>query len=444
MVFGEEITHFNISQQLRTSYKDQYQHKKYNYEQYTQLDRKKKVLLIDDFDKSPVNNEFKSKLLTQSLCNFEKIIVTTNIQMDVRSVLLDLNNTDKLKRFKILALGYCKRNTLIEKWVRLGDDVITLDEQHFLDRVKDTYDNIATLLGQQLIPSYPIFILSLLQGLNQVLDKFDTSQTSYAFCYNSLIIASLINSNMEKESIQGVLRFLSEFAYYHYSEHTEKRYFDKDDFRSFYTAYKENYYTRYSADSLLQNLCKANIIRSEDNFNYSFSYKYIFYYLVAQKISQLVNDNSAEGLVQRLCENLHKEREANILIFLVFHNGTGKQLEDVLFASMLPFEDQKPISLNINDPLFKGINNIVDNIKSDVMLQNIYPKENREATLKNSDEIQRRLDTEEQKSHLTEKDFEENTHLRDINNTFKIIQIIGQVSKNQIYTLKKRGSLRVN
>ena len=201
MVFGGEIKHYNISQQLKNLYKDQYQHKKFNYEQYTQLDRNKKVLLIDDFDKSPVSNEFKSKLLAQLLCNFEKIIVTTNIQMDVRSILLDLNNTENLKRFKILALGCRKRNALIEKWVRLGEDVITFNEQCFLDRVKDTYDNISTLLGQQLIPSYPIFILSLLQGLNQVLDKFETSQTSYAFCYNSLIISSLINSKMEKENI---------------------------------------------------------------------------------------------------------------------------------------------------------------------------------------------------------------------------------------------------
>ena len=441
MVFGGEIKHYNISQQLKNLYKDQYQHKKFNYEQYTQLDRNKKVLLIDDFDKSPVSNEFKSKLLAQLLCNFEKIIVTTNIQMDVRSILLDLNNTENLKRFKILALGCRKRNALIEKWVRLGEDVITFNEQCFLDRVKDTYDNISTLLGQQLIPSYPIFILSLLQGLNQVLDKFETSQTSYAFCYNSLIISSLINSKMEKENISGVLRFLSEFAYYHYLEHTERRYFNKDEFQSFYTTYKENYYARYSTDSLLQNLCKADIFRKEDNSNYAFSYKYIFYYLVAQKISQLINDNKAEGLVQRLCENLHKEREANILIFLVFHNGTGKQLEDILFASMLPFEEQQPISLDVNDPLFKGISNIVDNIKSDVMIQNINPKENREATLKNSDEVQRRFDAEDQ--YPTEKDFEENTHLRDINNTFKIIQIIGQISKNQRHTLTKEDLLRL-
>ena len=75
------------------------------------------------------------------------------------------------------------------------------------------------------------------------------------------------------------------------------------------------------------------------------------------------------------------------------------------------------------------------------MIQNINPKENREATLKNSDEVQRRFDAEDQ--YPTEKDFEENTHLRDINNTFKIIQIIGQISKNQRHTLTKEDLLRL-
>ena len=74
-----------------------------------------------------------------------------------------------------------------------------------LSEVKQAYDNISVLLGQQLIPSYPVFILSLLQGLNQVFDNFDISKTSYAFCYNSLIIASLLKSGTVKEKNQWCL-----------------------------------------------------------------------------------------------------------------------------------------------------------------------------------------------------------------------------------------------
>lgn len=443
MVSGKAIKHHNISGQLKSSYKDQYQYREFSYDQYMQLDRSKRIILIDDLDESTINNDYKSKLLEWLLCNFEKVIVTTNLQLNLHGVLLHLNNTDNLKHFRILSLGYHKRNALIEKWIRLGQDVITLNEEMLLSEVKQAYDNISVLLGQQLIPSYPVFILSLLQGLNQVFDNFDISKTSYAFCYNSLIIASLLKSGTVKEKINGVLKFLSEFAYYRYKQHTKKKYFDENDFRAFYNDYKEDYNAPYSAEALLENLCNADIIRSADSGCYTFSYKYIFYFLVAQKISQLVNDNQADGIVQELCMNLHREREANILIFLVYHNGTEKQMEDLLFASMLPFEDYKPITLDRDDPLFKGINDIVDGIKSEVMLQNVDPRENRDIALKKSDDMKRKFERKNPQMRPSEEDFEKNTCLRDLNNTFKIIRILGQIVKNQMETLKKEQILKL-
>ena len=443
MVSGKAIKHHNISGQLKSSYKDQYQYREFSYDQYMQLDRSKRIILIDDLDESTINNDYKSKLLEWLLCNFEKVIVTTNLQLNLHGVLLHLNNTDNLKHFRILSLGYHKRNALIEKWIRLGQDVITLNEEMLLSEVKQAYDNISVLLGQQLIPSYPVFILSLLQGLNQVFDNFDISKTSYAFCYNSLIIASLLKSGTVKEKINGVLKFLSEFAYYRYKQHTEKKYFDENNFRAFYNDYKEDYNAPYSAEALLENLCNADIIRCADSGCYTFSYKYIFYFLVAQKISQLVNDNQADGIVQELCMNLHREREANILIFLVYHNGTEKQMEDLLFASMLPFEDYKPITLDRDDPLFKGINDIVDGIKSEVMLQNVDPRENRDIALKKSDDMKRKFERKNPQMRPSEEDFEKNTCLRDLNNTFKIIRILGQIVKNQMETLKKEQILKL-
>lgn len=443
MVSGKAIKHHNISGQLKSSYKDQYQYREFSYDQYMQLDRSKRIILIDDLDESTINNDYKPKLLEWLLCNFEKVIVTTNLQLNLHGVLLHLNNTDNLKHFRILSLGYHKRNALIEKWIRLGQDVITLNEEMLLSEVKQAYDNISVLLGQQLIPSYPVFILSLLQGLNQVFDNFDISKTSYAFCYNSLIIASLLKSGTVKEKINGVLKFLSEFAYYRYKQHTEKKYFDENNFRAFYNDYKEDYNAPYSAEALLENLCNADIIRCADSGCYTFSYKYIFYFLVAQKISQLVNDNQADGIVQELCMNLHREREANILIFLVYHNGTEKQMEDLLFASMLPFEDYKPITLDRDDPLFKGINDIVDGIKSEVMLQNVDPRENRDIALKKSDDMKRKFERKNPQMRPSEEDFEKNTCLRDLNNTFKIIRILGQIVKNQMETLKKEQILKL-
>lgn len=434
LLHGDTIKHYNISELLKNAYKKQYQSNNYSYELYMQLNRTKRILIIDDIDKSIIKTDYKSILLNNALCNFEKIIITTGQQIDLRNILLHMNVNNNIKYYRILSLGYLKRNTLIEKWIRLGQDVITLDDSLLLNQIRTTYEKISVLLGKQLIPSYPVFILSLLQGLNQSITHFDVSKTSYAFCYNSLIIASLIKAGTDNDKINGVLKFLCEFAYNHYINKCNYQYFNNDDFTDFYNKYKEDYNVKYTKDQLLLKLTNAGLVRCIDDNSYSFAYKYSYYFLVAEKISNLINENKANGIVQDLCNNLHKEQEANILIFLVYHNGTEKQMEDLLFASMLPFEKFEPITLDLNDPLFKSINDIVENIKLKVMLEHVDPKQTRDIVLRESDKISRQLD----KGHQpTEQDFEENTALRELNNTVKIIKILGQIIKNQIDSIKK-------
>lgn len=437
---GKDIKHYNINDLCKCAYKQQYQNKISSYELFMQLDRNKRILIIDDFDKSLINAENKSKLLDNALCNFEKIIITKDQQIDLRNLLLYANNTEDTKLFRILSLGCQKRNLLIEKWIRLGQDELILSDEMLLDQIKRTYNQISVLLGQQLIPSYPVFILSLLQGLNQAIAHFDVSKTSYAYCYNSLIIASLLKSGTDKEKINGVMKFLCEFSYSHYDRKRNNKYFSINEFNSFYQDYQTDYNVPYSKEKLLSTLDNAGLIRSVDGDSYSFAYKYVYYFLVAQKISNLINENKADGIVQDLCNNLHKEQEANILIFLVYHNGTEKQMEDLLFASMLPFENYEPITLDLDDPLFQGVNDIVDDIKTKVMLENVDPKQNREISLRESDKMHRQI---EKSHHPTEEELESNSCLRDLNNTIKIIKILGQIVKNQIETLKKNQIIKL-
>ena len=437
---GKDIKHYNINDLCKCAYKQQYQNKISSYELFMQLDRNKRILIIDDFDKSLINAENKSKLLDNALCNFEKIIITKDQQIDLRNLLLYANHTEDTKLFRILSLGCQKRNLLIEKWIRLGQDEMILSDEMLLDQIKRTYDQISVLLGQQLIPSYPVFILSLLQGLNQAIAHFDVSKTSYAYCYNSLIIASLLKSGTDKEKINGVMKFLCEFSYSHYDRKRNNKFFSINEFNSFYQDYQTDYNVPYSKEKLLSTLDNAGLIRSVDGDSYSFAYKYVYYFLVAQKISNLINENKADGIVQDLCNNLHKEQEANILIFLVYHNGTEKQMEDLLFASMLPFENYEPITLDLDDPLFQGVNDIVDDIKTKVLLENVDPKQNREISLRESDKMHRQI---EKRHHPTEEELESNSCLRDLNNTIKIIKILGQIVKNQIETLKKNQIIKL-
>ena len=78
--------------------------------------------------------------------------------------------------------------------------------------------------------------------------------------------------------------------------------------------FKTNYFISHSEEKILQNLVNANIIKFDDEY-YAFSYKYIFYYLVAQKIanelmlSQSDIDNKKyETIIENLCKDIHLEK----------------------------------------------------------------------------------------------------------------------------------------
>ena len=322
LIKGERLsTHLKLNKIMKESYESQYDNRKYKFDKYAQLEKCKKVVFIDEINKSSFSKNEKSEFVKKLMANFEKVIITTSEQIAIDALLEQSVTESDIKRYKLLPLGYYKRNQLIEKWVRIGRASENFSQEAIGQEVKLTFDQITGLLGQQLIPSYPIFVLSLLQGLNQALGQFDVEQTSYAYCYNSLIIASLVRAEIPRTKINGMLNFLQEFAYYLYKEQPTHKYFSKEIFERMYNTYIDIYNDFYACSTLLSKMVNANLIQKIDEDSYSFSYKYIFYFLVASKISTLIDDGCGEEIVKKLCSELHKEREANILIFLIYKWG---------------------------------------------------------------------------------------------------------------------------
>ena len=71
--------------------------------------------------------------------------------------------------------------------------------------MKSTFETITNLLGEQFVPSYPIFILSLLQSLNTSIKSYNLNETSYAYCYESLIVLSLMRIGVTSAEIGGIM-----------------------------------------------------------------------------------------------------------------------------------------------------------------------------------------------------------------------------------------------
>lgn len=437
VIHGKDIKNVNIEDIIKRNYKNQYNHKAFSFQEYMQLEKSRHIILIDNFEESTLNDDGTNVILDRLLANFDKIIITTIERNDIKSLLIRDSKESKIRRYRLLSLGYYKRNQIIERWIRLGTDPYTLDKALIEKEIKLTFDQISNLLGEQLIPSYPVYILTLLQSLNQSLKSFDVSQTSYAYCYNSLIIASLLHSKVPSDNIKGIIKFLTELSFHLYDNNIKN--IILKDIEDFYIAYSDKYHVSYTTKGLVSILCESNILKEKEEEIYQFTYKYIYYFLVANKISSFVNTDKGKIIIKHLCSNIHKEKEANILIFLIHHNDDNTLIEELLFASMLPFENQRPITLNTTDEVFTNLSVLVDKIKTEVLISDVDPHNERDKALRDTDKI-KRIQTEENNNEdkrIIDEKWDEDQNLKDINHTFKVTKILGQIIKNQRETFEK-------
>jgi len=377
------------------------------------------VIFLDNFHKSPLNSKYRKNLLNNLVVSFDYIFISADNSIGSTIATEEATNLKKFDKYKLLPLGHEKRGEIIEQWLRIGENVMTLNEELILKNTQARFNEINSLIGNRLMPSYPIFILTLLQGLDANIISQDFSQTSYAHVYYALITSGLVREGIkDNTSLTSYLNILKELAFYLFDKKTEN--FTEIDFENFYDLYNKSYYKDFTTSQVLSTLSQANIIKYDDEY-YSFSYKYIFFYLVAQKISSKVD--SYEGLIENLCENIHLEKNANILIFLSHHSKAQLLIDNIVFTSEVPFENAKPITLNKDDDFVSFISDFVKEVQNNI-IEDRDPKKEVKRELKKQDKIERNKTESSNDEILPQEAIE-------ISQAFRSIKIMGQIVKNQ-------------
>lgn len=425
---GKSCSDTDVKKLVKKALKEQYNND--NVDLFFQLD--KKVLLLDNFHKSSLNSKYKKRLVESFNNNFDVIIVTSDNTYSSKNVTEEATSFKDYFKYKILPLGHEKRSELIEQWLLIGENKLTIQEEEILNNVKLRFNEINSLIGNRLMPSYPIFILTLLQSLDENLQNF--SQTSYANIYLVLIKAGLVKEGIKDSVLTSLLNILKELAFYTYDR--RKNPFNRDDFEEFIIEYTSKYFRHKSLtnDKILSVLCNSNILKFDDEY-YTFSYKYIYYFLVAQKISTDIE--SYKGLIYDLCNNIHLEINANILIFLSHHSKAQILIDNIVFTSEIPFENASPLTLNKDDEFVKFITEFTNEIKDEI-IEDRNPKEEVKKELKKKDAIERknRDDEDKEEGVLPSEAIE-------MNQAFRTVRIIGQIVKNQSGDFEKEKLIKL-
>ena len=383
-----------------------------------------KILIADDYSKLKINTRFHRKFLDKCWGMVDRLILfsDSSIKYD-EPTFIELSD---YSHYEITPLGNFLRASLVEKWISVGrKETIPIPELHNdCDRF---VLHINSIIRNKVLPAKPIYILTIIQLLDTA-QPSDYTLTSYGHCYNSLIQTRLKKSAIKVDELDTHINYLSEIAYYIFKQSSDA--INKKQLADFKKHYSEQFLIS-SHEEILKGLLRAGILRSKDEGELYFGYRYIYYFYVGKYLADHIDSESCRKEIEHLCENIHTEINANILIFLVHHTKDQDIIDEIILHASMVFDGMEQAKLDIADT--KYLMNYIESIPELVIKQRSVDRE-RKKQLKERDELD---DAKEESSNVKPEDKSSNVTLAEINRSVRIIEVIGQILRNRHGSLTK-------
>jgi hypothetical protein len=416
---GKKINQSDVYSLALRAFKEQYADvSKDDYDQIAQ-----KALIVDDFSDKKLNHKFTNIFIKNAKKTFKNCIFTSS--ESYKYVLVDIEGLEGFDYLEICQFGKLKRAALIERWLNLGIEE-ELDESLLYKKTDELQARLDSLIRKNIIPSKPIFLLSLLQ-IFEAYTPQNIDLTSYGHCYQYLVYQALEKASIRYNDIDKYLNVMTEFAWAQFINGGVG--LDRDQVDTFFLEY-ENKYLKVNRHQILSDLLHCNILIERDE-KLLFKYPYIYYFFSAKRLVE--NYSTAPDVknhINKLFKTLHREESANIIIFVSHHTKDDWVLDEIQLCLMELFEEQKNASLDKDSLQF--MIDFFENIPSLVIEQRKVEEERQKFNQK-LDEIESKNDEIEEKIEK----LDPSALLARINKTFKAVEIVGQIVRNRHASLHK-------
>jgi hypothetical protein len=394
-------------------------------ETYRQLERRSRVIIIDNFQRTRLNKVGRTKVL-EVLCRYAGLVIAfvddlfLLEQLSGHSPRLVLADR-KFALFEISEFGWRLRGELISKWHRLGAEFHE-NPDDVLHKIQQSEQLIAALIGKNLLPSHPLTVLTILQTHEAFAPQSSGALGgSFGYLYEHLITSSFSRISSRLIDIDTRYAYVSQIAYAMFMADADV--LSVSDIDRLTREYSARVRMDLSADRELADLVTARILDVHDGRVF-FKYKYVYCYFVARYFrDQRHSDSSIPTQLRRLIDRVHVEDYANIIAFYLFLSRDLQVVKDLLSLSREIFSNYEPSDLEVG------------------FVKRLF-KEFRPLAIPEADDTEARR--RERREHLDETDeadagLEEPrdvTYRHDLadilklNFAFKTMQILGQVLRN--------------
>lgn len=289
---------------------------------YQGLHPNQRVLIIDDWEDIRFNRLGKMALLTRA----EALFGTTILLIDDVFVVDEITGRPDLTPLAgfeiadIRELGFRLRGKLIRKWHSLGSPYVE-DEEALARSIAESTRVVDNALGRNLLLSYPVNILALLQVFDSEAGSQNGGLGSYGQVYESLITSRLAKVSLKSIDIGTKITFLARFAWRLFE--SRERCIDNEEWYSLCEQYYKDYRIRLESEQLRSSCISAGIL-SEENCGLRFTYGYGYCYFVAKYFQENLADLDDEtrgrlfAQLKSISERVYNQNNANIVVFYVF------------------------------------------------------------------------------------------------------------------------------
>lgn len=398
-------------------------------EKFTQLQLESKAVIVDDWHRLKFNLKGKASIVAALERSFGKLVLIS----DDASILRQTQEIDGFKCFaefehcEIQQFGRRLRGELVIRWHSLGRE-LEVDEMELTSSVAASENLLDTLIGRGIVPSFPVYVLSVLQASDRVSGQ-NVSYGSYGHIYESLLTERMARVN--KKNIGQKYTYLSFAAYRMFQ--AGKVALSMEDLRALDKQYWQSYMCSVEQDVFVDELVRSQILSRAGN-EISFQHKYAYYFFVAKYFQEGmadVSDSAAlSARLRRMADQAYNDENARILIFYLYLTKDRPLIEHILNNASGIFSNYAACDLN-TDVAF--VNNLYTSRPS-MVAPSIDTRKNREEFRRQQDESLRESEPQS---------IERSADSLQIDLAFESLQIMGQVLRNFPGNLKADLKVRL-
>ena len=386
---------------------------------------RKRLLLLDNLDRYDFPDRYISEVLDLLAKQFGKIIATADSDFDLKEALLgDLASLRAFEQLRILEFGFKLRYQLVSRWFTVSGHANNSEHQ-----IEHTDKLISRIVGRGLIPSFPLYVLILLQGVEG--GRAGELENSALGHYYEYMILSALEPKVRQEQVHEILNYCSQFAWFLHSVKRER--VSEADLRRFHGAFESRFELEIDFEARRRLLLECNLFM-EVHREFGFRYPYSYYFFFGRYLSKSLTDQESIALVRHCCANLHVRENGNAMLFLAHHSSDAfvyealKEAVDSRFPEVVPLRFERDTD---------ALDKLVDSAPV-LLFHNAAREVGREKAQQEDHQIERHFDevsNDRVKDGAGEQYQDALKLIAEVNGLMKGIEILGTVLKANFGTI---------